>query len=139
MWVTLGRQLLADGVRADSISADQGVPAREAAVEKFRAGDAWVLVATGACACLQPCKAYTYPMSGLPPSARRMWLRSGIVCSAPGGGRAISHLGDLGYAKFVCVASSASVHLSLSSHICTSCLFSLARCAAAPLITPSFV
>ena len=79
MWVTLGRQLLADGVRANSISADQGVPAREAAVEKFRAGDTWVLVATGACACLQPCKAYTYPMSGLPPSARLMWLRSAIT------------------------------------------------------------
>ena len=43
----LGRQLMADGVRADSISADQGTAAREAAVTSFRSGATWVLVATG--------------------------------------------------------------------------------------------
>ena len=42
------RQLLADGVRADSISADQGGAVREAAVARFRSGATWVLVATGA-------------------------------------------------------------------------------------------
>ncbi|KAK9835243.1 hypothetical protein WJX81_008300 [Elliptochloris bilobata] len=39
-------QLLAEGVRADSISAEQGAAAREAAVARFRSGATWVLVAT---------------------------------------------------------------------------------------------
>ncbi len=34
-------------MRADSISADQGGAAREAAVARFRSGATWVLVATG--------------------------------------------------------------------------------------------
>ncbi|KIY97098.1 DEAD-box ATP-dependent RNA helicase 57, partial [Monoraphidium neglectum] len=42
----LHRELMYDGVRADHISADQSQAARTAAVENFRAGRTWVLIAT---------------------------------------------------------------------------------------------
>ena len=42
----LHRELMYDGVRADHISADQSQAARSAAVDNFRAGRTWVLVAT---------------------------------------------------------------------------------------------
>jgi ATP-dependent RNA helicase DDX52/ROK1 len=42
----LHRELLYDGMHVDSISGDQPNAARAAAVENFRAGKTWVLIAT---------------------------------------------------------------------------------------------
>lgn len=42
----LHRELMYDGVRADHISAEQSQAARGAAVDNFRAGRTWVLIAT---------------------------------------------------------------------------------------------
>ena len=42
----LHRELLFEGVRVDSISADQSNAARAAAVDNFRLGRTWVLIAT---------------------------------------------------------------------------------------------
>lgn len=42
----LHRELLFDGVRVDSIHADQSTAARQAAVDNFRVGHTWMLVAT---------------------------------------------------------------------------------------------
>ena len=40
------RELMFDGVHVDSLHASQGQAAREKAVEKFREGKTWVLIAT---------------------------------------------------------------------------------------------
>jgi ATP-dependent RNA helicase DDX52/ROK1 len=42
----LHRELMYDGLRADSISAEQSQAARAAAVDNFRLGRTWVLIAT---------------------------------------------------------------------------------------------
>ncbi|KAK9817077.1 hypothetical protein WJX72_009194 [[Myrmecia] bisecta] len=42
----LHRELMFEGVHADSIHADQGQAARQAAVDNFRSGKTWLLIAT---------------------------------------------------------------------------------------------
>lgn len=40
------RELMYDGVHVDSITADQTATARSAAIDNFRSGKTWVLIAT---------------------------------------------------------------------------------------------